>query len=92
MAEEKGVTEQLLIEKKKKNALLNLDLFVLDNSIRESTVGQLRGHTVVNKFKILDEVKSCGIKHIVVAAFSHSPRVDDQFVQQLVVARTVRVT
>ena len=87
MAEEKGVKEQLLIEKKKQNALLKLDLFVLDNSIRESTVGQLRGHTVENKFKILDEVKSCGIKHIVVAAFSHSPRVDDQFVQELIAGR-----
>ena len=36
--------------------LKELDLFVLDNSLRESTVGQLRGHTVENKWKIYNEV------------------------------------
>ena len=36
--------------------LKNLDLFVLDNSIRESTVGDLRGHTLDNKISILKEV------------------------------------
>ena len=30
----------------KMGRLKNLDLFILDNSIRESTVGQLRSHTV----------------------------------------------
>ena len=33
-----------------------LDLFVLDNSLRESTVGQIRGHTVENKWKIYNVV------------------------------------
>ena len=32
------------------------ELFVLDNSLRESTVGQLRGHTIENKWKIYNEV------------------------------------
>ena len=63
--------------------LREVDCFVLDNSIRESTVGQLRGHTIENKWKIYEEVKKCGIKHIVVAAFSHMTRVDDQFVKEL---------
>ena len=36
--------------------LKELDLFVLDNSLRESTVGQLRGHTIENKWKIYNEV------------------------------------
>ena len=36
--------------------LKNLDLFVLDNSIRESTVGALRGHTLQNKIDILEQV------------------------------------
>ena len=68
----------------KLQVLRDLDFFILDNSIRESTVGQLRGHTLDNKWKIYDEVKRCGIKHIVVAAFSHMTRVDDHFIKELV--------
>ena len=83
-SEEARIVEQeLSLEQKKTKVLVDLDVFVLDNSIRESTVGQLRGHTVENKFRIFDEVKKCGITNIVVAAFSQSPRVDDQFVSEL---------
>ena len=39
-----------------KKVLKNLDLFVLDNSLRETTVGQLRGHTIENKWQIYNEV------------------------------------
>ena len=67
----------------KRRALRDLDLFVLDNSLRESTVGQLRGHTLEDKEKILKEVKKCGFTNVIVAAFSHMPRVDDSFVGQL---------
>ena len=70
-------------ETRKRQVLKDLDCFVLDNSIRESTVGQLRGHTLENKWKIYNEVKRCGMKHIIVAAFSHMTRVDDQFIRQL---------
>ena len=34
--------------------LRDLDFFILDNSIRESTVGQLRSHTLENKIAIFD--------------------------------------
>ena len=61
----------------------NLDLFVLDNSIRESTVGQLRGHTLQNKIDILEQVKKVGIKDVIIAAFSHMTRVDNDFVKYL---------
>ena len=71
-------------EKKKRQALRDLDCFVLDNSVRESTVGQLRGHTLENKMKIFEEVKKCGFKNIIVAAFSHMTRVDDTFINLLV--------
>jgi len=37
--------------------LREMELFVLDNSLRESTVGQLRGHTIENKWKIYEQVK-----------------------------------
>ncbi len=70
-------------EQKKRDTLKNLDCFVLDNSIRESIVGQLRGHTLENNWKICNQVKKCGFKNIIVAAFSHMTRVDDTFIQEL---------
>lgn len=77
----KTVKSEILAEKR--STIRDLDMFVLDNSLRESTVGQLRGHTLDNKRYILKEVKECGFKHIIVAAFSHTPRVDDAFVDEL---------
>ena len=67
----------------KRGRLKNLDLFILDNSIRESTVGQLRSHTLQNKIAIYEQVKACGIKDIIVASFAHMTRVDDDFCQYL---------
>ena len=71
------------IQLEKRERLKNLDFFVLDNSIRESTVGQLRSHTLENKLAIFEQVKKVGIKDIIVASFSHMTRVDDDFVQHL---------
>ena len=68
----------------KRHILRDLDLFVLDNSLRESTVGQMRGHTLQDKMSILEEVRKCGFTEIIVSAFSHAPRVDDEFVEKLV--------
>ena len=83
--EEVARLEKVLKRKNaKRKVLKNLDCFVLDNSIRESTVGQLRGHTLENKMAIFDEVKKCGFKHIIVAAFGHMTRVDDYFLDALV--------
>ena len=67
----------------KRERLRDLDLFVLDNSIRESTVGQLRSHTLENKIEIYRQVQKCGINNIIVATFAHLTRVDDQFCQWL---------
>ena len=67
----------------KRRRLKNLDCFVLDNSLRESTVGQVRGHTLSDKFEIHDEVTRCGFRNFIVAAFSDNPRVDDSFLQML---------
>lgn len=77
------INNALAVEKTNSEVLKNLDCFVLDNSIRESTVGQLRGHTIDNKWIIYNTVKRCGFKHIIVASFSHMTRVDDEFVQEL---------
>ena len=69
---------------KNQRILKELDCFVLDNSLRESTVGQLRGHTLQDKWKIFNEIKECGFEHIVVAALSDEGQVDDEFVRELV--------
>ena len=79
----KQLRSQLEKNQSRTETLQNLDLLVLDNSIRESTVGQLRGHTLDSKMKIFNEVKKCGFKYVIVAAFSHMTRVDDNFVMQL---------
>ena len=50
------MNEDLREPKEQLKQLKELDLFVLDNSLRESAVGQLRGHTVENKWKIYNEV------------------------------------
>ena len=64
--------------------LKSLDFFILDNSIRESTVGQLKSHTLQNKIDIFKQVKKCGLQDVIVASFSHATRVDDDFCQHLV--------
>ena len=61
-----------------------MDFFVLDNSICETTVGQLRGHTPENKIKIYQETKKCGFEYVIVASFNHMTRVGDTFCQWLV--------
>ena len=52
----KEIKEKMKEFTPKQKALKNLDLFVLDNSLRETTVGQLRGHTIENKWQIYNEV------------------------------------
>jgi hypothetical protein len=68
-------------ETSKYKVLRDLDCFVLDNSIRESEVGQLRGHVLESKWEVYNEVKKCGFKHTIVGSFSHMTRVDDVFIK-----------
>ena len=49
--------------KDSRKALKEMELFVLDNSLRESTVGQLRGHTIENKWKIYEQVRSFDLQY-----------------------------
>ena len=51
------MNEEIDEAKDERKALREMDLFVLDNSLRESTVGQLRGHTIENKWKIYEQVR-----------------------------------
>lgn len=79
----KKIRDEVIAAREKRKVLQDLDLFVLDNSLRESTVGQVRGHTLQDKWDILNEVKKCDFKNILVSAFSHARRVDDVFVKEL---------
>lgn len=83
----KRIAAELVAETKAGDAkirhLAELDVFVLDNSIRESTVGQLKGHTIDNKKAIFNVCKSLNMPAIIVASFSHMHRVDDEFCRWL---------
>ena len=72
-----------MINHAKRKVLENMKVFVLDNSLRESTVGQVIGHSFEDKFKILDETAKCGFHHQIVGAFSTFRRVDDAFCKEL---------
>jgi len=69
-----------------KKRLRELDLFVLDNSMRETTVGQLRGHTLENKRAIFDQIKKVGFKNVIVESFNHMTRLGDTFIKELIAA------
>ena len=56
------MNEDFREQNEKLKQLKELDLFVLDNSLRESTVGQLRGHTIENKWKIYNEVSQSYVR------------------------------
>ena len=71
------------VQTKRHEILKQLDLFILDNSIRESAVGQLRSHTLEDKIQIYEQVKECGIEDIIVASFTDMKGVDDDFCQYL---------
>jgi hypothetical protein len=68
---------------RKLERLRSLQLFVLDNSVRESTVAQLRGHTLADKHALIRLVRDAGIRHQIVACFAAQRRVDDQLARQL---------
>lgn len=64
----------------KMERLRNIDLFILDNSVRETTVAQIRGHTMEDKYKILNMVSGCdGFENIVIGTFGSRPKIDDLF-------------
>ena len=67
------------VNSSKRNRLRDMKVFVLDNSLRESTVGQVVGHSLRDKFEVLDEISKCGFNHQIVGAFGVARRVDDAF-------------
>ena len=73
----------------KRRVLKELDLVVLDNSLRETTVGQLRGHTLENKWQIYNEVRTkvFGISNYTL----HDSLKHKKFYWQLLFKRTFNV-
>jgi len=63
--------------------LKNMDLFILDNTMRETTVAALKAHTVETKRAIYDEIKKCGFKYYIVESFNSQTRVGDLFLEEL---------
>ncbi|XP_071955096.1 uncharacterized protein [Antedon mediterranea] len=64
--------------------LKTMELFVLDNSLRETTVASLRAHTIENKRAIYEEIKKCGFKYFMVESFIHQTRIGDLFLKELI--------
>jgi phosphoenolpyruvate-protein kinase (PTS system EI component) len=62
----KKLKQREKLAERKQEILREKKLFVLDNSLRESTVGQLRGHTIENKWKIYEEVKNMLSKNVLI--------------------------
>ena len=50
--------------------LKDLDLFVLDNTLRESVVVQARGQTLQDKRDMFKEVLELGFQDIILGAFA----------------------
>jgi len=60
-----------------------MNVFVLDNSLRESTVGQVIGHSLNDKFTILEAANSVKFNDQIIGSFSSQRRVDDAFCEEL---------
>jgi hypothetical protein len=54
------------------------DFFILDNSLRETTVGAPRGHTLEEKHKIVDSIAESGLEEVILGAFGSKISVDSQ--------------
>ena len=67
-----------------KNRLLAIEPFVLDNSLRETAVAQVKGHTLQTKLAIWKLLQSAGLREFICACPVPSHRrVDDDFLAYL---------
>ncbi|GBG33169.1 Hypothetical Protein FCC1311_093932 [Hondaea fermentalgiana] len=67
--------------KAKLERLRTIDPFVLDNSMRETTVAQVKGHSLQDKLEILKHVRKTGLEHIIVGALGRLKRVDNELLE-----------
>ena len=62
----------------------NLEPFVLDNSLRETSVASFYGQTIIDKRKIWTELEKTGFKNRIIASFAPGVvNVDERFVLEL---------
>jgi hypothetical protein len=57
------------------------DFFILDNSLRETTVGTSRGHTMEEKQKIIRALAGTGLEEIILGSYGNKISVDSQIPQ-----------
>ena len=58
------------------------EFFILDNSLRETTVGASRGHTLEEKHKIIRAMHKTGLEEVILGAFGSKISVDSQIAEQ----------
>lgn len=66
----------------KDRRLQEMDVFVLDNSMRETTVASVKGHVAADKDTILAELEGTGFTDIIVGAFGPLERPDDVWLKE----------
>lgn len=57
------------------------DFLILDNSLRETTVGTPRGHTLEEKHQIVEAIADTGLKEIILGSFGSKIAVDSQIAE-----------
>ena len=73
---------EMTIGKAKEERLRTMDVFVLDNSLRETAVAAVKGQVASDKDQILSAVSKTGISHYIVAAFGELRRPEDVWLME----------
>jgi hypothetical protein len=58
------------------------DFFILDNSLRETSVGASRGHTLEEKRQIVSAMAETGLNEVILGSFGSKIAVDSQIAEQ----------
>mmetsp|Transcript_51462 Transcript_51462/g.145027 ORF Transcript_51462/g.145027 Transcript_51462/m.145027 type:complete len:665 (-) Transcript_51462:100-2094(-) len=66
------------LDHEKRRRLKNMKVFILDNTLREPSVGAMYGHTVQDKYDSMKWVKRVGMTDVIVGALGGTQQVDDQ--------------
>jgi hypothetical protein len=70
------------LAKAKEERLKTMDVFVLDNSLRETAVASIKGQVSSDKDKILQSLQNTGLTDIIVAAFGPLRRPEDVWLEK----------
>ena len=64
--------------------LQNLDVFILDSSLRETNPGALEGYTLEKMRKVYEEIRKCDFKYFTLGSFTRQSQVEELFLNQLI--------